>query len=135
MLKPLAPPDALTWAASIYAPFALTWEDAKPLQKGVRVIGRAPGDAAIVDVSLSTRRTVRFISLVCPISTDYVLLLNHTLALLHPRATIADADHWLAQRLTRLKTSPRVLATWGAWNVDMTATSAGLMAILMKPRY
>jgi hypothetical protein len=134
MLKPLAPPDALTWVASIYAPFALTWEAAKPLQKGVRVIGRAPGDAAVVDVSLSARRSVKAISLVCPIATDYVLLLNHTLALIHPRATIADADHWLAQRLTLLKQRPRVLATWGAWTVDMRVTQ-GLMAILMKPRW
>jgi hypothetical protein len=134
MLKPLAPPDALTWAQSVYAPFALTWEAAKPLQKGVRVIGRAPEDAAVVDISLSTRRAIRSLSLVCPIATDYVLLLNHTLALIHPRATIADADHWLAQRLTLLKQRPRVLATWGAWTVDMRVTQ-GLMAILMKPRY
>jgi hypothetical protein len=134
MLKPLAPPDALTWAQSIYAPFALTWEAAKPLQKGARVIGRAPGDAAVVDISLSTRRAVRSLSVVCPIATDYVLLLNHTLALIHPKATIADADHWLAQRLTLLKQRPRVLATWGAWTVDMRVTQ-GLMAILMKPRW
>lgn len=135
----IIPRNVAEWAASIYAPFALTWEQAKPLPKirGMRVLGRAAGDAALVDISCDlARQSIKQVSLVCPIGGDFVHLVTHTLAMLHKRASRADADQWYAQLLMSLpKDRPgRRLKAWGIWSVDVQTTAQGLLAILIRRR-
>lgn len=133
------PNTIVEWAQGLYVPFALTWELAKPLPKlrGMRVLGRAPGDAALVDISCDiARQSIKQVSMVCPIGGDYVHLVNHTLALLHPKASYRDADQWYARVLLSLpKDRPgRRIKAWGIWNVDVQTTPMNLMAILIRRR-
>ena len=134
----VTPQSVVQWAQGLYTPFALTWEEAKPLPKlrGMRVLGRAPNDAALVDISCDiVRQSVKQVSMVCPIGGDYVHLVTHTLALLHPKATLRDADHWYARVLTGMSAkAPRRLRAWGIWLVDIQITAQGLMAILIRRR-
>lgn len=133
------PNTIVEWAQGLYKPFALTWEPAKPLPKlrGMRVLGRAPGDAALVDISCDiARQSVKQVSLVCPIGGDYVHLVTHTLCLIHKSASPKDADSWYTRVLLSLpKDRPgRKLKAWGIWLVDVQTTAQGLMAILIRRR-
>lgn len=125
--------DLPIWAADAFAPLHLAWRDVPAKNGARRVLGTTADRAALMDVTIRGARLIGA-SAVVPIRPEYTPMLTFLLASLVQRATLAEADAWLARQLRRLPTKRvgDVAAPWHQWRVVLTTNALGLLTMQVR---
>lgn len=125
--------DPLTWAADVFAPFNMAWQPAPAKSPAVRVLGRTPGEQALLDVTIRGSKVIAA-SAVVPIKPEYTPMLTFLLAALIDQATRDEADLWTARALNALMRSrpSNVTRTWHQWRVTLTTTAVGVLTMQVR---
>lgn len=125
--------DSITWAADVFAPFNLTWKEAPAKRGTVRVLGASADEQALLDVTIRGSKLIAA-SAVVPIKPEYTPMLTFLLAVLVERATMQEADLWVARGLNALMRSrpSEVTRPWHQWHVTLTTTAIGLLTMQVR---
>jgi hypothetical protein len=129
----VAPVESVAWAATAFAALNLSWKLAPAKKGAVRVLGVTKDEAALMDLTIRGER-VRAASAVVPIKPEYTLLLTFLLAALVEKATLQEADAWLARALNRLRKDrpSETVAPWHGWRVILTTNTLGLLTMQVR---
>jgi hypothetical protein len=125
--------DPVAWAADAFAALNLTWKDAPAKFPRARALGVTADKAALMDVTTRRGKLIAA-SAVTPVKAEYTPLLTFLLAALVERATLPEADQFLARQLGRLRRDrpSQISAPWHQWRVTLTTTALGLLTMQVR---
>jgi hypothetical protein len=125
--------DPIAFAADAFAALNLTWKDAPAKSPAARALGVTADQAALMDVTTRRGKLVGA-SAVTPVKAEYTPLLVFLLAALVEKATMQEADRFLARQLGRLRRDrpSQVTAPWHQWRVTLTTNALGLLTMQVR---
>lgn len=125
--------DPALWAADAFAALRLTWRDVPAKNGAVRVLGKSADEQALMDLTVKHSKIVSA-SAVVPIKAEYTPMLVFLLAVLVDKATMQEADQWLARQLRRLPKNRTgdVAASWHQWRVVLATNRYGLLTVQVR---